>query len=117
MSFLIMLPSRFLPVLARNCPNQVRNVHQCHSVARTVGLARSDLVGGARSISTGRICHVINKSGLIRPEPATEPLHLGLVKILLTVFLGLYIGTSFSMKMVAFLEEYNIFVPDDEDDD
>eukprot|EP00092_Neocalanus_flemingeri_P071041 GFUD01087269.1.p1 GENE.GFUD01087269.1~~GFUD01087269.1.p1 ORF type:complete len:115 (+),score=15.22 GFUD01087269.1:96-440(+) len=114
MSLLIMLPSRFLPVLARNCPNQVRNVHQCHSVARSVGL-RSDLL--ARNISTGRICHVINKSGLIRPEPATEPLHLGLVKILLTVFLGLYIGTSFSMKMVAFLEEYNIFVPDDEDDD
>ena len=52
-----------------------------------------------------------------RPEPATEPLHLGLVKIFLAISLGVYIGAKLSMKMVKFLEEYEIFVPDEDDDD
>ena len=46
-----------------------------------------------------------------------EPLPLGLVKIFLAVSVGVYIGAKLSMKMVTFLEEYEIFVPEDDDDD
>lgn len=31
--------------------------------------------------------------------------------------LGLYLGATISQKMAAFLEENDLFVPDDDDDD
>ena len=52
-----------------------------------------------------------------RPEPVKEPLHIGLLKVALTICVGLYVGAKFSMRMVAFLEEYNIFVHEEDDDD
>jgi hypothetical protein len=39
------------------------------------------------------------------------------VKVFLAVSFGLYLGAKLSMRMVAFLEEYEIFVPDEDDDD
>ena len=52
-----------------------------------------------------------------RPDPTGEPLAQGLVKVGLVISLGLYVGARISMSMVAFLEEYEIFVPDEDDDD
>ena len=39
------------------------------------------------------------------------------MKVLLTSSLGLYIGAFMSSQMAAFLEENELFVPEDEDDD
>merc|ERR1719468_600790 len=55
-------------------------------------------------------------SGLVRPEPERTS-HAGLLKMLLISSLGLYLGASISQKMAAFLEENDLFVPDDDDDD
>eukprot|EP00090_Calanus_glacialis_P009442 TRINITY_DN17814_c0_g1_i1.p1 TRINITY_DN17814_c0_g1~~TRINITY_DN17814_c0_g1_i1.p1 ORF type:complete len:127 (-),score=41.38 TRINITY_DN17814_c0_g1_i1:39-419(-) len=110
-------------VLIRSCCHKqtARNVQQIHSLARNEGRdegsARTIAASDPRKLSTGRILSVIDKHGFIKPEPATEPLHLGLVKVFLAVSLGLYLGAKLSMRMVAFLEEYNIFVPDEDDDD
>eukprot|EP00091_Calanus_sinicus_P018480 TRINITY_DN4236_c1_g1_i2.p1 TRINITY_DN4236_c1_g1~~TRINITY_DN4236_c1_g1_i2.p1 ORF type:complete len:126 (-),score=39.52 TRINITY_DN4236_c1_g1_i2:35-412(-) len=109
-------------VLIRSCCHtQARHVQQIHSLARnetrTEASARSFAACDAKKLSTGRILSVIDKHGFIKPEPATEPLHLGLVKVFLAITLGLYLGAKLSMKMVAFLEEYEIFVPDEDDDD
>ena len=39
------------------------------------------------------------------------------LQIALVVSFGLYLGVLVSTSMVSYLEEYNIFVPEDEDDD
>jgi len=132
--------------LIRNCCNKqagnaqsthslARNAQLTHSLARNEGkvegltrnvsilgaLARSDKLisasSGSRQFSTGRIFHINDKDGLIRADPTTELLHHGLIRVVLAVSLGVYIGARLSMKMVAFLEEYEIFVPDEDDDD
>ena len=36
---------------------------------------------------------------------------------MLFIIKGLYLGASISQKMAAFLEENDLFVPDDDDDD
>lgn len=51
-----------------------------------------------------------------RPNPARAT-HVELVKVLLVSVLGLYIGASVSRRMASFLEENDLFVPDDDDDD
>ncbi len=38
-------------------------------------------------------------------------------QVFLTVFAGLSIGAKISQKMAAFLEENELFVPEDDDDD
>uniref|UniRef100_L7M1Q4 Essential MCU regulator, mitochondrial n=1 Tax=Rhipicephalus pulchellus TaxID=72859 RepID=L7M1Q4_RHIPC len=59
-----------------------------------------------------RVCY---NSGAIMPEPETS--NTGLLWVLLTVLPGLYIGATISKEGAAFLEENDIFVPDDDDDD
>ncbi|XP_077526882.1 essential MCU regulator [Haemaphysalis longicornis] len=66
----------------------------------------------ARQQIRHRVCY---NSGAILPEP--EKSNLGLVWVLLTVLPGLYIGATISKEGAAFLEENDIFVPDDDDDD
>jgi len=51
-----------------------------------------------------------------RPEPERTT-HVGLIKTALITALGLYIGASISQKMATFLEENDLFVPEDDDDD
>ena len=51
-----------------------------------------------------------------RPEPERTT-HVGLIKLALISALGLYLGATISQKMAAFLEENDLFVPDDDDDD
>ncbi|KAH8037298.1 hypothetical protein HPB51_009853 [Rhipicephalus microplus] len=59
-----------------------------------------------------RMCY---NSGAIMPEPETSK--TGLLWVLLSVLPGLYIGATISKEGAAFLEENDIFVPDDDDDD
>ncbi|KAH6943252.1 hypothetical protein HPB50_017978 [Hyalomma asiaticum] len=59
-----------------------------------------------------RVCY---NSGAMMPEPETS--NTGLLKVLVTVLPGLYIGATISKEGAAFLEENDIFVPDDDDDD
>ena len=53
---------------------------------------------------------------LFRPDPGRTS-HLSLLKVLLVSSLGLYIGAAVSQKMASFLEENDLFVPEDDDDD
>ena len=53
---------------------------------------------------------------LSRPDPGRTS-HLSLLKVLLVSSLGLYIGAAVSQKMASFLEENDLFVPEDDDDD
>jgi len=57
-----------------------------------------------------------SSTGLVRPEPERTT-HVGLIKMALISALGLYLGATISQKMAAFLEENDLFVPDDDDDD
>jgi len=54
-------------------------------------------------------------TGAFREHPPQTP--LGLLKVVLTVIPGLYIGAALSRMGAAWLEENDIFVPDDDDDD
>ncbi len=56
------------------------------------------------------------ESGAILEEPRRE-VRFGLVKVFLTVVAGLSVGAWVSQKMAAFLEENELFVPEDDDDD
>jgi len=60
---------------------------------------------------------VLDQFGYIKPEPQQQSLLGAGVKIALVVSFGLYLGVLVSTSMVSYLEEYNIFVPEDEDDD
>nr|XP_050029787.1 essential MCU regulator, mitochondrial-like [Dermacentor andersoni] len=59
-----------------------------------------------------RVCY---NSGAVLPEP--EKSGFGFLWVLLTVLPGLYVGATISKEGAAFLEENDIFVPDDDDDD
>lgn len=54
--------------------------------------------------------------GTIEEEPKREH-RFGLLKVFVTVMTGLSIGALVSQKMAAFLEENELFVPEDDDDD
>ncbi len=55
-------------------------------------------------------------SGAVLDEPRRE-VRFGLLKVFATVFAGLSVGAWVSQKMAAFLEENELFVPEDDDDD
>lgn len=57
---------------------------------------------------------VYAENGTILPKP--EQTRFPLVKIILTVVPFLYVGATLSKTGAAFLEENEIFVPDDDDD-
>lgn len=56
------------------------------------------------------------ENGAILEEPKQD-VRFGIVKIFMTVFAGLSVGAWVSQKMAAFLEENELFVPEDDDDD
>ena len=59
-----------------------------------------------------------NKHYILICRPAPPHLgHLGLLKAVLATTLGLYIGAFLSQKMAAFLEENELFVPEDDDEE
>merc|ERR1711909_250579 len=59
---------------------------------------------------------LVDSAGLVR-QPVTPSPHSCLVKAVLITTLGIYLGASISQKMAAFLEENELFVPQDDDDE
>ena len=59
---------------------------------------------------------VTTETGAVLDEPRKE-VRFGLLKVFATVCAGLSIGAWVSQKMAAFLEENELFVPEDDDDD
>lgn len=58
---------------------------------------------------------VTTETGALLPPPKKTP--FGIPRVILTVLPGLYLGATISKEGAAFLEENDIFVPDDDDDD
>ena len=61
-----------------------------------------------------RTMSVYTQTGAIPPRPYNT--QLGTLKSIMTVFPFLYAGATLSKSAAAFLEENDIFVPDDDDD-
>ncbi|XP_059619664.1 essential MCU regulator, mitochondrial-like [Phlebotomus argentipes] len=55
------------------------------------------------------------RSGALKPLPESVP--FGLVGIFCTVIPGLLVGAAISKNVANFLEENELFVPDEEEDD
>merc|ERR1711892_902623 len=59
---------------------------------------------------------LIDQAGLVRPPPPLRPQY-GLLKAVLNTCFGIYVGAFISQKMAAFLEENELFVPEDDEDE
>lgn len=55
------------------------------------------------------------RSGAIKPMPKVLP--FGIVGLFASVIPGLFIGAAISKSVANFLEENDLFVPDDDDDE
>lgn len=55
------------------------------------------------------------KHGIIHPEP--KKVSFGILRVLLTIASGLFVGAMISKNIANFLEENDLFVPSDDDDD
>ncbi|TMW52966.1 hypothetical protein DOY81_001999 [Sarcophaga bullata] len=55
------------------------------------------------------------RSGALKPKPEEMP--FGMVGVLCAVVPGLFIGAAISKSVANFLEENDLFVPEDDDDD
>ena len=58
---------------------------------------------------------VYTETGGILSEPKKQP--FGFIPVLMTFFPFLYIGATIGKEFAAWMEENEIFVPDDDDDD
>ncbi|XP_075168774.1 essential MCU regulator [Haematobia irritans] len=70
----------------------------------------------------GRTCSEVQRrqsthfrSGALKPKPEETP--FGMVGVLCSVLPGLFIGAAISKSVANFLEENDLFVPEDDDDD
>ncbi|XP_055950380.1 essential MCU regulator, mitochondrial-like [Argiope bruennichi] len=69
-----------------------------------------------KKMTTVPIRHAVtSETGAVLPKPEKMP--FGPVRVLLTVLPGLYLGATISKEGAAFLEENDIFVPDEDDDE
>ncbi|XP_071797694.1 essential MCU regulator, mitochondrial-like isoform X2 [Asterias amurensis] len=59
-------------------------------------------------------CKTTTETGALLAKPTT--INLGLSKIVLVTVPFLYLGATISKEGAAFLEENDIFIPDDDDD-
>jgi len=57
---------------------------------------------------------VTTETGAFLPKPEVQ--RLGIVKVFACAIPGIYIGATVAREGAAFLEENDIFVPDDDDD-
>lgn len=58
---------------------------------------------------------VTTDTGAFLPQPKKTP--FGILRVMLTVLPGLYLGATISKEGATFLEENDIFVPDEDDDE
>ncbi|XP_030759865.1 essential MCU regulator, mitochondrial [Sitophilus oryzae] len=76
---------------------------------------QSRLLKISKNIITQNRLASATKRGVILPPP--ERTSFGLFKVALTVMVGLFIGAGISKNIANFLEENDLFVPEDDDDD
>lgn len=55
------------------------------------------------------------RSGALKPKPEEMP--FGMMGVVCAVVPGLFIGAAISKSVANFLEENDLFVPEDDDDD
>lgn len=58
--------------------------------------------------------YICSETGALVEEPGKVA--FGVVKVIMTVTPGLYLGATLSKQGAAFLEENDIFVPEEDDD-
>lgn len=68
---------------------------------------RAPVVNSVRTV-------VYSESGAVMEKPQRVP--LGLLKVLVVVGLSVFVGGSISKRGAEFLEEHDLFVPDEDDD-
>lgn len=66
------------------------------------------------NITPSRNVQVFTEAGGVRPKP--ETISFGLAKVLIVTIPFLIFGATISKNGAAFLEENEIFVPEDDDD-
>ncbi|KAM7342086.1 essential MCU regulator [Cochliomyia hominivorax] len=75
-----------------------------------------------RQVVAGRVLSEIQRrnathfrSGALKPKPEEMP--FGVMGVVCAVVPGLFIGAAISKSVANFLEENDLFVPEDDDDD
>ncbi|XP_044755363.1 essential MCU regulator, mitochondrial [Coccinella septempunctata] len=76
-------------------------------IGKTLLLLSNEPSNSIRTIKT--------KHGIIHPEP--KKVSFGIIRVLLTIASGLFVGAMISKNIANFLEENDLFVPSDDDDD
>eukprot|EP00092_Neocalanus_flemingeri_P045604 GFUD01051021.1.p1 GENE.GFUD01051021.1~~GFUD01051021.1.p1 ORF type:complete len:100 (+),score=0.83 GFUD01051021.1:311-610(+) len=97
--------------LLRNCIFQLRHAQMCSYT----------MCPNRATLPHIRLCQthanaICDRAGKIRQEPKRTK-RGEIFKFFFTVGLGLLIGSSVSRKFAAFLEENELFVPEDDDVD
>ena len=76
----------------------------------------SNLIDGAFIYQSRKIRrYATSPSGAILPEPKRP--RFGIIGVICAVSLGLFIGATISKNIANFLEENELFVPEEDDDD
>jgi len=90
------------------------------AMLRNIGKKSQNVLSNLTKINSINIANqsrniVTKESGAVLPKP--QQVSMGLVKVTLTVTPFLYTGAQISQHFAAWLEENELFVPDDDDDD
>jgi len=88
-------------------------VSRLQSVAFRSLFSNNSVVSRAPRVNSVRSV-VYSESGAILERP--QRVSFGLLKVLLVVGVSVFIGGTISMKGAEFLEEHDLFVPDEDDD-
>ena len=90
------------------------NYFTARLISRTVAPGLKSLRLIAKPGSLRRSIH--SKDGQATIESAPSQVRLGLIKVFAVVVPFVYVGAVMSKYGAEFLEEWNIFVPEDDDD-
>ncbi|XP_005178452.1 essential MCU regulator, mitochondrial [Musca domestica] len=96
----------------------ITRIAQIRAAAATLSAASSPVMRqllGRAITETQRRQSTHFRSGALKPKPEETP--FGMVGVLCSVLPGLFIGAAISKSVANFLEENDLFVPEDDDDD
>lgn len=103
-------PVLFTPLMSTNMAS---------NIFRLCSNLKTPILSTARTQNTTQIIQkrtlTCKETGAFLPEP--EVTKFSMIKILAMVFPFLYAGATVAKECAAFLEDNDIFVPDDDDDD
>merc|ERR1711879_696887 len=111
--------SKLPPVVTplRHCPvRALGDIHNRYCWSQSgISVFRQNYLLSRRCYLPRDMLSRLLTDGTISPEPA-KTTRFGMMKVCLTVSLGLYLGAAISWKMAAWLEENELFTVQDEDD-